>query len=85
MHMPPASCPCSRPKAPKLAAAPVHVPFELAMATAKAKKKALPPSSCECPEGSKRVLTKGRGRGWACQGPKRGKYRPFVAAICKGK
>lgn len=55
------------------------------MATAKAKKKALPPSSCECPEGSKRVLTKGRGRGWACQGPKRGKYRPFVAAICKGK
>jgi hypothetical protein len=45
-------------------------------------------SSCGCPKGSKRITTKGHGRGWACQADnfkvtKKGrKLRPFVKAVC---
>jgi len=48
--------------------------------------------TCGCPAGSKRVSTKGRGRGWACVSEqtkslspkvKRGWFKPFVKAICR--
>jgi hypothetical protein len=39
--------------------------------------------NCRCPAGATRVSTNGRGRGWNCQGPKRGKWRPFVASVCE--
>lgn len=41
---------------------------------------------CRCPEGSTRISTKGRGRGWACMSKKasKGWFKPFVKAIgCK--
>lgn len=44
--------------------------------------------SCACPRGSKKISTKGRGRGFVCQStsPKRskrgGKFYPFVKASC---
>jgi hypothetical protein len=54
-------------------------------------------SGCRCPAGSRRISTRGRGRGWACQsnrpkrvrvkkGPRRGQMttvkKPFVKAVC---
>jgi hypothetical protein len=48
--------------------------------------------TCGCPAGSKRVSTKGRGRGWACVSDttkslspkvKKGWFKPFVKAICR--
>lgn len=44
-------------------------------------------SGCGCPSGSKRISTKGRGRGWVCQSTtykKKGnrKFKPFVKAKC---
>ena len=46
-------------------------------------------SKCGCPKGTKRLSTKGRGRGWTCQASnfkvnKKGKkYLPFVKAACR--
>ena len=46
-------------------------------------------SGCGCPKGSKRISTKGRGRGWACQSlarrrtKKGGSFFPFVKAHCR--
>jgi len=46
-------------------------------------------AGCGCPSNSKKISTKGRGRGWACQSNaskvnKRGmRYKPFVKANCK--
>jgi hypothetical protein len=45
-------------------------------------------AGCGCPKGSKRISTKGRGRGWACQlegyklTKKGRRIRPFVKAVC---
>lgn len=36
---------------------------------------------CGCPEGTKKVPTKGRGRGWACMRSTNRGGR-FVAAVC---
>jgi len=38
---------------------------------------------CGCPANSRKVSTKGRGRGWACIStvqPKKGWFKPFVKA-----
>jgi len=46
-------------------------------------------AGCGCPSGSKRISTRGRGRGWACQSvtPRRnrrgGRFFPFVKASCR--
>jgi hypothetical protein len=46
-------------------------------------------TGCGCPQGSKKISTKNRGRGWVCQANaaktnKRGKkYKPFVKALCR--
>lgn len=46
-------------------------------------------NGCGCPSGAKKISTKGRGRGWACQAQgfktnKKGRrYRPFVKAVCR--
>lgn len=47
------------------------------------------PKACGCPAGSRKVSTKGRGRGWACvtiaETPGKGWFRPFVKATpCPG-
>lgn len=46
-------------------------------------------SGCGCPSGAKKITTRGRGRGWACQAQnykvskKGGRYKPFVKAVCR--
>lgn len=59
---------------------------------AKPKPKPKPPKQCSCPAGSRRVSTKGRGRGWACisertkslsPSVKVGWFKPFVKAVCR--
>lgn len=47
-------------------------------------------AGCGCPRGSRKITTRGRGRGWACQSmtPKRSRTgrvikKPFVKAICR--
>lgn len=47
---------------------------------------------CGCPAGSRKVSTKGRGRGWSCVSEttkslsplvKKGWFKPFVKAVCR--
>lgn len=58
------------------------------MAKKKKVKKSTDWSGCGCPLGSKRISTKGRGRGWVCQSTtfrktKNGRrIKPFVKAKC---
>lgn len=44
-------------------------------------KRARTTTNCSCPAGSKKISTKGRGRGWACQRQGKG-FQPFVKAKC---
>jgi len=59
------------------------------MAEKKRKSRSKSWAGCGCPKGSKKISTRGRGRGWACQStkPKRIKGRlikkPFVKATCR--
>lgn len=46
-------------------------------------------AGCRCPAGSRKISTRGRGRGWACQSSKAKRIRgrlikkPFVKAVCR--
>lgn len=46
-----------------------------------------PGRQMQCPEGSRRVTTKGRGRGWNCIAekavPGKGWFRPYVRGTCR--
>lgn len=42
-------------------------------------------AGCGCPSGSKKISTKGRGRGWVCQSRTKNRrgMKPFVRATCR--
>lgn len=46
-------------------------------------------AGCGCPSGSRKISTKGRGRGWVCQSTsykrnkRGGRFKPFVKATCR--